>query len=75
MRPVVNFINQQEIETIHEKALEMLENLGMKFESVEAQEYFKKAGATVDGDGIVKIPRQIVLDGLKTTPKRDDFVV
>ena len=75
MRPVVNFINQQEIETIHEKALEMLENLGMKFESVEAQEYFKNAGATVDGNGIVKIPRNIVLEGLKTAPKRDEFVV
>ena len=75
MRPVVNFINQQEIETIHEKALEMLENLGMKFESTEAQEYFRNAGATVGADGIVKIPRNIVLEGLKTAPKRDSFVV
>ena len=55
MRPVVNFISQQEIEIIHEKALEMLENLGMKFEAAEAREYFVKAGATEE-NGVVKIP-------------------
>lgn len=74
MRPVVNFISQQEIEIIHEKALEMLEDLGMKFEAAEAREYFVKAGATEE-DGVVKIPRSIILDGLKTVPKRDDFVL
>lgn len=74
MRPIVNFISQQEIELIHEKALEMLENLGMKFEAAEAREYFVKAGATEE-NGVVKIPRKIILDGLKTVPKRDDFVL
>lgn len=74
MRPIVEFINQNEIETIHEKALYMLENLGMKFEAAEAREYFAKAGATVDND-LVKIPRKIILDGLNTVPKRDNFVV
>ena len=74
MRPVVNFISQQEIEIIHEKALEMLENLGMKFEAAEAREYFVKAGASEE-NGIVKIPRKIVLDGLATVPKRDKFIV
>ena len=74
MRPVVNFLSQQEMETIHEKALQMLENLGMKFEAAEAREYFVKAGATEE-NGIVKIPREIVLEGLKTVPHRDEFVV
>ena len=74
MRPVVNFISQQEIETIHEKALQMLENLGMKFEAAEAREYFVKAGAT-DDNGVVRIPRKIILDGLNTVPKRDKFVL
>ena len=74
MRPVVNFISEQEIERIHQKALEMLENLGMKFEAAEARDYFVRAGATEE-NGVVKIPRKIILEGLKTVPKRDDFVV
>ena len=74
MRPIATFLNQQEIETVHEKALQMLEDLGMKFESAEAQTYFKKAGASVE-NGIVKIPRKIIEDTLITVPKRDEFVV
>lgn len=74
MQPEVCFINQKEIELIHEKALEMLEDMGMKFEAAEAREYFVKAGAKEE-DGIVKIPRNIIEDGLKTVPKRDTFVL
>ena len=74
MRPEVMFLNEKEMEIVHEKALEMLEDLGMKFEAAEAREYFVKAGATEE-NGVVKIPRSIILDGLKTVPKRDDFVV
>lgn len=74
MKPEVLFLSSQEVELVHEKALEMLENLGMHFEGAEAREYFKKAGAKEE-NGITKIPRSIIEAGLKTVPKRDDFIV
>lgn len=74
MKPELKFVSDEDIKLIHEKSLEMLEDMGMKFEGEEAREYFKKAGATVEGE-IVKIPRSIIENALKTVPKRDEFVL
>ena len=74
MRPSLKYLSDQEVKRVHEKALEMLEDLGMKFEGQEARDYFEKAGANVEGD-IVKIPRKIIEDGLKTVPKREEFTL
>lgn len=74
MRPQLQYLSEAEVAKVHEKALEMLEDLGMKFEGQEAREYFVKAGATLEGE-IVKIPRRIIEEGLKTVPKRDEFVL
>ena len=45
MRPSIKYLSDAEVVRVHEKALEMLEDLGMKFEGAEAREYFAKAGA------------------------------
>ncbi len=74
MKPEVLFLSNQEVERVHEKALEMLEDLGMRFEGAEAREHFVKAGATEE-NGIVKIPRAVIEEGLKAMPKREDFVL
>lgn len=74
MRPSIKYLSDAEVVRVHEKALEMLENLGMKFEGAETREYFAKAGAEVSGQ-IVKIPRSIIEEGLKTVPKREEFVL
>ena len=44
MRPSIKYLSEAEVVRVHEKALEMLENLGMKFEGAEARDYFAKAG-------------------------------
>lgn len=74
MKPELKFLLDEDIKLIHEKSLEMLEDMGMKFEGKEAREYFKNAGAIVE-DQIVKIPRSIIEDALKTVPKRDEFIL
>ena len=68
MRPSIKYLSDAEVVRVHEKALEMLEDLGMKFEGAEAREYFAKAGAEVSGQ-IVKIPRSIIEEGLKNGSK------
>ena len=41
-------LEKEEVELIHEKTLNLLENLGIKVESEEARDLLKDNGATVD---------------------------
>lgn len=74
MRPELKYLSDQELERVHQKALDMLWDMGMQFENSEARNYFAKAGAVVEGD-IVKIPAGIVEKALETVPKRDKFIL
>jgi trimethylamine--corrinoid protein Co-methyltransferase len=57
------------IETIHETALRVLEELGLKVLLPEARELFASAGALVDEEsGMVRIGREIVAAHLATAP-------
>ena len=42
MRPTIKYLSDAEVIRVHEKALEMLENLGMKFEGAEAENILQK---------------------------------
>ena len=74
MRPELKYLSDQELKRVHQKALDMLWDMGMQFENSEARDYFAKAGAVVEGD-IVKIPGDIVEKALETVPKRDKFIL
>ncbi len=74
MKNTLQLLNPQQMEQIHEGALELLENMGMKFENDEACDYFRKAGATVEGH-VCKISRDIIAKCLETVPKRGEFVL
>lgn len=56
------------IENIHEKALLLLEELGIKVLLKEARTILKGGGATVD-DEMVYVGREIVASALETAPK------
>lgn len=74
MRPELRYLQDRDLEYVHNTALDLLEDMGIELAAKEARDYFEKAGATVEGD-IVKIPRKIIEDTLKTVPKRDDFTL
>ncbi|HAA89070.1 MAG TPA: hypothetical protein DCE07_00570 [Peptococcaceae bacterium] len=60
--PRLAFLTRQEVETIHETALDVLENCGVYFDSEEALKILKNAGCQVDeSKKIVKFPRSLVL--------------
>ncbi|MGI6685272.1 MAG: trimethylamine methyltransferase family protein [Bacillota bacterium] len=64
-------LREEEIKTIHEKALFILERTGVKFDSEEALKILKDHGCDVDFDKqIAKIPGQLVLDSIKSTPEQ-----
>lgn len=63
-----NVLNQEKIEIIHEKSMDLLENFGMHVAGEEALDLLKKYGCSVDGE-MVKFPRTVVEKALGTIPK------
>lgn len=60
-------LTQTTLETIHEKVLETLETLGIRFENEEALEVFRKRGAKVEGN-IVYLTEKLVSEALSLFP-------
>lgn len=56
----------KDIESIHDKTLWVLENIGVSFQCDSAIETFKKHGAKVDGDTVF-ISEKLLSEALKTT--------
>ena len=64
MRPMTNFyrlLSDDEVEMLHEKALKILEDPGMKIENRTMLEALKKNGARVDlKNEIARIPPKLM---------------
>ncbi|MCK5094883.1 MAG: trimethylamine methyltransferase family protein, partial [Spirochaetes bacterium] len=64
MRPLAEFLrvlSDEEVEKLHENALQLLCNPGMKIENGEALKALKARGAEVDLDTeVVRFPRALV---------------
>ncbi len=68
-QPRLRMISDDQIKMVHEKALQVLETAGVKFESVEALKILKDHGAVVDfGTHIAKISPQMVDDAVRKAP-------
>ena len=66
--------SEDRLEAIHDTALRVIEELGIKVLNTEARQYFKQAGASVDEDSlIVKIDRALVASALESAPS--EFVI
>ena len=62
------------VEAIHDTALRVIEELGIRVLNPSARDYFKSAGADVDHESqMVKIDRELVSQALKTAPS--EFVL
>jgi len=65
----LTFLSQNEIEEIHQRALDVLQEVGCFMDHEEALAIFEKHGAMVDhSTRIVKIPRNMVEGALKLSP-------
>ncbi len=67
----INFsvLDRNKIERIHEASLHLMEKVGMRVGGQRALAKFKQAGCEVNGDGLVKIPRSLLEQALKSAPK------
>jgi len=75
MKPELNFLSHEDIETIHECSLKILKEIGMKFPAEEALDVFNKAGAKVIDNNTVLIDEALINDALKTTVKRKEMTL
>ncbi len=66
----LKMVSDSAVEKIHNKSLSLLEDLGIYSESDLILDVFKKNGANVDSsERIIKIPKDMVEEALKLTPK------
>jgi len=66
--------SEDRLEAIHDTALRVIEELGIKVLNSDARQYFKQAGASVDDESlIVKIDRSLVASALESAPS--EFVL
>ncbi len=75
MKPLIRFLSEEEIEKIHETALEILEKFGMRLPSQDALAMMKEAGAEIVQENIVKIQAGLVMKALKQAPKREEVTL
>ncbi len=67
----VSLLSQQQKERIHGRALDVLEKVGIKFNSNQALDILEAAGCTVNRDELsARIPSRLVEQALQTVPHR-----
>ena len=67
------FLTEEQRQMVHEASMEVLENTGMLVKAECAREIFKEHGCTVQDDGRVKIPHEVVEKYIKMFPSSYTF--
>lgn len=66
----LNFLSKDQLSSLQEATLSILENTGIQFPSYKALDIFEKHGAIVDRETeIVKIPRELVFKAMASVPR------
>ena len=60
MKPILQFLSNEEIQTIHQSALQILSSIGMHLPHDEALELMSQNGAEIVDGNVVRIPNKLV---------------
>jgi trimethylamine---corrinoid protein Co-methyltransferase len=67
----LRFLEQRDVEKIHETSLRILEEIGIKIGLEEAREIYKRGGAKVGCDPqVLRLPLRMVEEALKSAPSK-----
>ncbi len=70
----LRFLEDEQLDTLREATLDILENVGVRFHSEKALAIFEEHGAPVDRSSqIVKLPRDLVLKAMSSVPRYFDL--
>jgi trimethylamine--corrinoid protein Co-methyltransferase len=75
LKPLFQYFSDEEVQLLHDSALDILQNTGMQMPCQEAIEILSDAGAKVEDNNIVKIPADLVDRALETVPKRSEVTL
>ncbi len=75
MKPLIQFLSDPEVELLHNQALRILKEIGMRLPHEEALELMSQNGAEILDGNVVRIPQRLVSDAIETVPKRKDVTL
>jgi trimethylamine--corrinoid protein Co-methyltransferase len=75
MKPVIQFLSDQEVQLLHEQSLQILKEIGMRLPHEEALELMSQNGAEIGDGNVVRIPKGLVEAAIETVPKRKDVTL
>lgn len=68
VRPQLQLLNPEQINTVHQYSIQILENTGIEVESKKALSLFEKSDAVKVKNGVVFISRELINNAIKTAP-------
>jgi trimethylamine--corrinoid protein Co-methyltransferase len=75
MKPLIQFLSDQEIKVLHEQALRVLKEIGMRLPHPEALDLMRQNGADIGDENVVRIPTRLVEAAIKSVPKRKEVTL
>ncbi|HMM06537.1 MAG TPA: trimethylamine methyltransferase family protein [Clostridiales bacterium] len=64
------YVEEQTLENAYMQVLDIIENVGIRFESTEVRDFFQQRGAKICGENVL-IPRNMMEEAISATPKQD----
>jgi trimethylamine:corrinoid methyltransferase-like protein len=61
MKPLIQFLSDQEVRLLHEQSLLVLKEIGMRLPHEEALELMSQNGAEIVDENVVRIPTRLEL--------------
>ncbi len=75
MKPVIQFLSDQEVKLVHEQSLQVLKEIGMRLPHEEALDLMSQNGAEIVDENVVRIPTRLVEAAIESVPKRKDVTL
>ncbi len=75
MKPIIQFLSDQEVKLIHNQSLQILSEIGMRLPHEEALDLMSQKGAEIVDGNVVRIPKRLIDDAIETVPKRKDVTL
>ena len=75
MKPVLQFLSNEEIQIIHRSSLQILSGIGMRLPHEEALDLMSQNGADIGDGNVVRIPKRLVEAAIETVPKRKEVTL
>jgi trimethylamine--corrinoid protein Co-methyltransferase len=74
MKPVLQYLSEEEVELVHESSLKILSEIGFRFPLGDALALLEKEGAHIHGQ-IARLPKELVNRAVESLPKRSEVTL